>query len=182
MTPYPAHWRHLSWPQSRFKLRTEPSILYLFAVPRAKMPFERSLPRGSRPSEMHKAPIRRRKQITIAAEFCTVVYLVATALVLLGNTHLNGVLDTIYFLKLDTSSLYLPQDSPAMESIIRYITDLNGAKLAHFYQVGLWNYCEGYEDKGITYCSEPTVTHYFNPVEMMISKALPAKYGKPPLL
>lgn len=146
------------------------------------MPFERSLPRGSRPSEMHKAPIRRRKQITIAAEFCTVVYLVTTALVLLGNTHLNGVLDTIYFLKLDTSSLYLPQDSPTTESIIRYITDLSGAKLAHFYQVGLWNYCEGYEDKGITYCSEPTVTHYFNPVEMMISKALPAKYGKPPLL
>lgn len=65
-------------------------------------------------------------------------------------------------------------------SIMRYITDISGAKLAHFYQVGLWNYCEGYEDKGITYCSEPTVTHYFNPVEMMISKALPAKYGKPP--
>lgn len=131
---------------------------------------------------MHKIPIRRRKQITIAAEFCTVVSLVATALVLLGNTHLNEVLDTIYFLKLDTSSLYPPQDSPAAESIMRYITDLSGAKLAHFYQVGLWNYCEGYEDKGITYCSVPTVTHYFNPVEMMISKALPAKYGKLPSL
>lgn len=141
-----------------------------------------SLPRGSRPSEMHKVPIRRRKQITIAAEFCTVIYLVTTTLVLLGNTHINGALDTIYFLKLDTSSPYPLQGSPAAEPIMRFITDLDGVKLAHFYQVGLWNYCEGYEDKGITYCSKPTVTHYFNPVEMMISKALPTKYGKPPLL
>lgn len=137
-----------------------------------------SYPRDSKSSEMHNLRIRRRKQMTIAAEFCTVVSLMTTVLVLLGNTHLNPVVDNFYFLKLDTSSLYPPQDSDLAESIMKYITDLSGAKLAHFYQVGLWNYCEGYEDKGITYCSKPSITHYFNPVEMMISKALPAEYGK----
>lgn len=140
--------------------------------------------RRSGPAEMHKIPIRRRKQITLVAELCSFISIGATALVLLGNTHLNTAVDQIYFLKLDTSSAYPPQHSEFADSIMRYITDLSGAKLAHFYQIGLWNHCEGYEDKGVTYCSAPSLTHYFNPVDMMISKALPVKYGKlfPPQL
>jgi hypothetical protein len=44
--------------------------------------------------------------------------------------------------------------------------------LHDFYQVGLWNFCEGYNGEGITYCSTPVSLYWFNPVEILLSELL----------
>ncbi|KAH7356742.1 SUR7/PalI family-domain-containing protein [Rhexocercosporidium sp. MPI-PUGE-AT-0058] len=44
--------------------------------------------------------------------------------------------------------------------------------LHDFYQVGLWNFCEGYNDEGITYCSSPKSLYWFNPVEVLLNELL----------
>ncbi|KAF4627945.1 hypothetical protein G7Y89_g10210 [Cudoniella acicularis] len=44
--------------------------------------------------------------------------------------------------------------------------------LHDFYQVGLWNFCEGYNDEGITYCSSPQSLYWFNPVEILLNELL----------
>jgi len=44
--------------------------------------------------------------------------------------------------------------------------------LHDFYQVGLWNFCEGYNDEGITHCSAPQTLYWFNPVEILLNELL----------
>jgi len=44
--------------------------------------------------------------------------------------------------------------------------------LHDFYQVGLWTFCEGYNDEGITHCSHPQNLYWFNPVEILLSELL----------
>lgn len=44
--------------------------------------------------------------------------------------------------------------------------------LHDFYQVGLWNFCEGYNNEGITYCSPPKALYWFNPVEILLNELL----------
>jgi hypothetical protein len=44
--------------------------------------------------------------------------------------------------------------------------------LRDFYQVGLWNYCEGYKNIGVTHCSKPKTLYSFNPVEILLSELL----------
>lgn len=122
--------------------------------------------------------IRRRKQMTVAAEFCSIVALGSLVMVLLGSTHVNNVLDDIWFMRVKSNSPF-PKHNPLYKDVfLDGIGNINAAQMPHFYQVGLWNYCEGFDGIGITYCSTPTPAHYFNPVESMFKKAVPAKYGK----
>jgi hypothetical protein len=60
--------------------------------------------------------------------------------------------------------------------------------LHDFYQVGLWNFCEGYDDeqvpvhshrlreltlhRGVTHCSKPQNLYWFNPVQIILSELL----------
>jgi hypothetical protein len=44
--------------------------------------------------------------------------------------------------------------------------------LHDFYQVGLWNFCEGYNNEGITYCSRHQTLYWFNPVEILLNELL----------
>ncbi|RMZ82966.1 hypothetical protein DV737_g1779, partial [Chaetothyriales sp. CBS 132003] len=44
--------------------------------------------------------------------------------------------------------------------------------LHDFYQVGLWNFCEGYDCLGITYCSKPKTLYWFNPIEIIMNELL----------
>jgi len=44
--------------------------------------------------------------------------------------------------------------------------------LHDFYQVGLWNFCEGYNNEGITHCSKPKGLYWFNPVEILLNELL----------
>lgn len=57
--------------------------------------------------------------------------------------------------------------------------------LHDFYQVGLWNFCEGYNDEGITSCSKPQTLYWFDPVKILLNEllagatvALPADINK----
>ncbi|PGH12332.1 hypothetical protein AJ80_06742 [Polytolypa hystricis UAMH7299] len=103
----------------------------------------------------------------------TLLYLSALSfltLILIGNTSDTPILRQFYFLKLDLSNI-IPRSVPnavLINSIARTIG------LHDFYQVGLWNFCEGYNDdgQGITYCSKPKIFYFFNPVEILMNELL----------
>jgi hypothetical protein len=90
-------------------------------------------------------------------------------LVELGNISNKPVLRQTYFLKIDLSNI-IPRSFPdavLINSIARSIG------LHDFYQVGLWNFCEGFEDgSGITYCSTPRAMYAFNPVDILLNELL----------
>lgn len=89
-------------------------------------------------------------------------------LVSVGNTHIDSILNDIYFFKLDVSQI-IPitvDNSHLLNSVARSLG------LHDFYQVGLWNFCEGYLSEGVTYCSEPRTLYWFNPVEVLVSELL----------
>lgn len=89
-------------------------------------------------------------------------------LVVIGNISNKPVLREIYFLKIDLADI-IPLSVPnavLINSVARSIG------LHDFYQVGLWNFCEGYEDTGITTCSKPEPLYAFNPVQIIVNELL----------
>lgn len=113
------------------------------------------------------APVHRRNTTIVATVFyfITIPFLI---LVSIGNTHINGILNDIYFFKLDVSQI-IPisvANSQLLNSVARSLG------LHDFYSVGLWNYCEGYLDEGVTHCSTPKTLYWFNPVEVLVSQLL----------
>ncbi|KLJ06798.1 hypothetical protein EMPG_17711 [Blastomyces silverae] len=102
----------------------------------------------------------------------SLIYLIAfifIILVLVGSTSDKAAIRQTYFIKIDLSNV-VPRsvpDAALINSIARTIG------LHDFYQVGLWNFCEGYKDgSGITFCSRPKQLYYFNPVEILLSELL----------
>jgi hypothetical protein len=80
--------------------------------------------------------------------FITIPFLI---LVLIGNTHQNAILDDIFFFKLDVSHI-IPisvENSNLLNSVARSLG------LHDFYQVGVWSYCEGYNDEYVHPLSPP---------------------------
>jgi hypothetical protein len=88
------------------------------------------------------APNARRNTTIVA----TVLYLITIPfliLVLIGNIKDAPVLRDTWFFKLDVSQV-IPisvQNSNLLNSVARSLG------LHDFYQVGLWNFCEGYNDE-----------------------------------
>lgn len=110
-----------------------------------------------------KRNTRTRRNAIITSSICYMLAVVFLILVEIGNTDGGTVLGDIYFFKLDLADI-IPQSAPnltLMNSIARTLG------LHDFYQVGLWNFCEGYEDTGITYCTKPATLYWFNPVEIL---------------
>ncbi|KAI8725218.1 hypothetical protein NCS52_00092400 [Fusarium sp. LHS14.1] len=111
---------------------------------------------------------QHRRNTAVAAStfyFLSIPFLI---LVIIGNTHINSTLNDIYFFQLDVSQV-IPisvENSNLLNSVARSLG------LHDFYQVGLWNFCEGYLNEGVTFCSEPKQFYWFNPVEIMISELL----------
>lgn len=103
--------------------------------------------------------------------FVSVVFLV---LVEIGNTSRKPVLKSTYFIKLDLSNI-IPVAVPD-SLLINSIAETLG--LHDFYQVGLWNFCEGYNGQGITQCSAPKTLWWFNPVEILQSELLAGASSK----
>ena len=109
-----------------------------------------------------------RRNTAIAASifyFLTIPFLI---MVLIGNTHINSTLNKLYFFKLDVSHI-IPisvANSQLLNSVARSLG------LHDFYSVGLWNYCEGYNDEGVTNCSDPEPLYWFNPVAVLVSQLL----------
>ncbi|OTB09008.1 hypothetical protein M426DRAFT_316297 [Hypoxylon sp. CI-4A] len=126
-------------------------------------------PRGTvvqDPAALKRATRTRRVFIGISCFF----YLIAVVFLILveiGNTKGSKVLGDIYFFKLDLSDI-LPQAVPTSLTLQNSIARTLG--LHDFYQVGLWNFCEGYETDGITHCSTPTTLYWFNPVDILLSE------------
>ncbi|KAI9790685.1 MAG: hypothetical protein M1833_001774 [Piccolia ochrophora] len=109
---------------------------------------------------------------------CFLISTVFLGLVLVGNTRGLPLLDSIYFVRLDLTDV-LPQ-TISKNRLVNFVARTAG--LHDYYQVGLWNYCGGYNDKGITSCSSPANLYWDNPVEKLLSKivagvsfALPAR-------
>ena len=89
-------------------------------------------------------------------------------LVCIGNISNKPVLRETYFMKLDLTHI-IPISVPnavLINSIARTIG------LHDFYQVGLWNFCEGYANEGITHCSDTQNMYWFNPLEIILNELL----------
>jgi hypothetical protein len=118
-------------------------------------------------------PVARRRQSTVHwhRALRSLLYLIAwifLVLVVIGNVANKPVLRSTYFLYLDLSNI-IPLSVPnavLINSIARSIG------LHDFYQVGLWGFCEGYNDEGITACSKPKTLYAFNPVDIILNELL----------
>ncbi|KAJ5714196.1 uncharacterized protein N7483_011377 [Penicillium malachiteum] len=132
---------------------------------RRRLPFFRS----TRPDR----PIARRRESTVhwhrgIRSFLYLIAWIFLVLVEIGNLYNKPVLRDTYFLYLDLSNI-IPVSVPnsvLINSIARSIG------LHDFYQVGLWNFCEGYDDEGITHCSKPETLYAFNPVKILLNELL----------
>ncbi|KAL2157379.1 hypothetical protein VTH06DRAFT_6197 [Thermothelomyces fergusii] len=115
-----------------------------------------------------KRATRMRRNFALSASFSYVLAWIFLVLVLIGNTYPRPLLSETYFFKLDLTDI-IPTSVPNA-SLINSIAQSIG--LHDFYQVGLWNFCEGYMGVGITYCSPPRALYWFNPVEILTNELL----------
>ncbi|SPN97274.1 uncharacterized protein DNG_00788 [Cephalotrichum gorgonifer] len=109
----------------------------------------------------------RRNAVYIAtiAYAITVIFLI---LVIIGNTSDKvGIRDTFFF-KIQMANI-IPE-SASNAALLNSVARSLG--LHDFYQVGLWNFCEGYDDEGIVYCSPPKRLYWFNPIEVLMDELL----------
>jgi hypothetical protein len=107
---------------------------------------EKTSPQSHRRRQVSRADIQRstrlRKAFATVASVSYLISFVFLILILLGNIHNRAVLRDVYFFKLDLSNI-IPLSAPnAM--LINSIAQTLG--LHDFYQVGLWNFCEGYNN------------------------------------
>ncbi|TGJ79866.1 hypothetical protein E0Z10_g8884 [Xylaria hypoxylon] len=110
----------------------------------------------------------RRTTLAVVA-FFYLVAIIFLILVEIGNTRRNAILKESYLFKLDLTNV-LATSAPSGVSLQNSIARTLG--LHDFYQVGLWNYCEGYNDEGITSCSKPNASFWFNPVSIILNELL----------
>lgn len=110
---------------------------------------------------------RTRRIFSYSTTFLFLLNLIFLILVVIGNTKPNASLSKIYFLKLDLRNI-IPRSVPNAVLINSIARTLG---LHDFYQVGLWNFCEGYGEE-ITYCSKPKTLYWFNPIEILLNELL----------
>ncbi|KAI0858670.1 SUR7/PalI family-domain-containing protein [Xylaria cubensis] len=156
-------------------LSSSPSLRRRQDVPNQDVPndTEAEKERGSSEDAESKAILKRgtttRRNAIFILIFLYLVAIVFLILVEIGNTRKNGVLGSIYFFKLDLTNI-LVQSAPTSLSLQNSIARTLG--LHDFYQVGLWNFCEGYQMDGITHCSTPDASFWFNPVAILLDELL----------
>jgi hypothetical protein len=88
---------------------------------------------------------------------------------IIGNINTKAVIRSTYFFKLDLTNI-IPASAGSSIQLVNSLARSLG--LSDFYQVGLWNFCEGYNDEGITFCSKPKTLYWFNPVEILLNELL----------
>lgn len=132
--------------------------------PSSNSPGERN---GPSPQTV-KAATRTRLIFSLFTSFLFLVALIFLILVEVGNTREDRpILGSIYFIKLDLSHI-IPRSVPQAQLINSIARTLG---LHDFYQVGLWNFCEGYDDE-ITDCSQPRTLYWFDPVDIILDELL----------
>lgn len=132
---------------------------------------------GIRRAQIKRAT-RTRKIFAILSSLFLLISVIFLLLVEIGNTHVESVLTSIYFVRLDLSQI-LPQSVPDT-SVVNTMAQSLG--LHDFYQFGLWAFCEGYVSEGITDCSTPKVAYWFNPVQILLNELLAGATSSLPLL
>lgn len=103
--------------------------------------------------------------------FTALMYLLALVfliLVQIGNINNKAIIRNTYFLKIDLANI-IPASVPNAVFINSIAQSIG---LHDFYQVGLWNFCEGYARQGITHCSPTQTLYWFNPVEIILNELL----------
>lgn len=103
--------------------------------------------------------------------FTSILYLISLAfliLVQIGTLNNNPVIRSTYLLRINLANIVPATVANAV--LINTIAQSIG--LHDFYQVGLWNYCAGEVNRGITTCSPPRTFYWFNPVEIITSELL----------
>jgi hypothetical protein len=113
----------------------------------------------------HEAKPTGLRMVTAAAYLLSAVSLI---LVQIGNITNKPVVRDTYFIRINLANI-IPQSVPN-SNLINSIARTIG--LHDFYQVGLWGFCEGYNDVGISYCSPPKTLYWFNPVEIILHELL----------
>jgi hypothetical protein len=103
--------------------------------------------------------------------FTSLLYLISLVFLILveiGNLNGKAVIRSTYFLKIELANI-IPATVPNAVFINSIAQSIG---LHDFYQVGLWNFCEGYNAQGITRCSKHQTLYWFNPVEIILNELL----------
>lgn len=115
-----------------------------------------------------KRATRTRFCFALLSSFCFLVSLVFVILVEVGNISSNRpVVSSIWFLKLDLSNI-IPSSVPNTVLINTVARTLG---LHDYYQVGLWNFCEGNINDTFS-CTKPRTLYWFDPVSIIQSELL----------
>lgn len=128
-----------------------------------------------------KRATRTRKTWALLTSFFLFIAVIFLILLQISGTYNKTLLRDWYFIRLDLSNV-VPSSVPNF-ALINTIAQTLG--LHDFYQVGLWNFCEGYRGEGVTYCSPPETLYWFNPVEILRNELLAgasSEYPSPPTL
>jgi len=122
--------------------------------------------------EPSKAQIKRatrtRFVFALISSFLLLLSVIFMILVEVGNTSTGNYEASTYFIRLNLTNI-IPTTVPD-SGIINSIAQSLG--LHDFYQVGLWNFCEGYNAQGVTDCSKPQTLYWFNPVQIILNELL----------
>ncbi|KAK2625126.1 hypothetical protein QTJ16_005495 [Diplocarpon rosae] len=142
---------------------------------------ERTVTPTSTPAVDIKRATATRNSFVIISSVLYAISVIFLILTIIGNINDKPVIRGTYFYKLDLTNI-IPSSA---ENIVLVNSLARSLGLHDFYQVGLWNFCEGYNDEGITYCSPTRSLYWFNPVEVLLNEllsgatiALPAEITK----
>ncbi|KAJ8102755.1 actin cortical patch SUR7/pH-response regulator pali [Lipomyces tetrasporus] len=94
----------------------------------------------------------------------TIAALVLSIFVIIGNLQDHGILSKLYFMRLNTQDLSITVESTTIAA-----TAIDPS-FPDFYQVGLWNYCQGTisgDVYTVTNCTTPHGLFYFNPISVI---------------
>ena len=116
-----------------------------------------------------KRATRTRLCWSLITSFLLVITVVFMILVEVGNTSTDSVRSKIYFIELNLTNIGTGSTGSTTQ-LTNSIAQTLG--LHDFYQVGLWNFCEGNNGEGITDCSAPKSLYYFNPVSIILDELL----------
>lgn len=122
--------------------------------------------------DLSKAQVKRatrtRKIWALLTSFFLFVAVIFLILVEIGGIENKSIIRDWYFIRIDVANI-IPASVPNF-ALINTIAQTLG--LHDFYQVGLWGFCEGYLNEGVTYCSPPQTLYWFNPVEILSSELI----------
>lgn len=130
---------------------------------------ERTLTPTYTPGVNVKLATKTRRIWIIASCLFFLISVVFLILTIIGNINDKPVIRSTYFYKLNLANI-IPSSSP--EDLIFTNSLARSLGLHDFYQIGLWNFCEGYDSEGITSCSDPQTLYWFNPVETLLNELL----------